>query len=141
MNDIPVPLQLVMRETERLPRWYSQSLLFSSSSNEVTATDITTTHANDPSPMGEASAPRRRSRRLLSIKRVVMREVDEFVDEEEEEEREDDTSNDESQEAPSIKHTAKKRASVMAKRTGMQSKSLGKSSTRNRQTTRLTLIS
>ena len=40
-----------------------------------------------------------------------MREVDEFDDdeeEEEEEEREDDTNIDESQEAPSIKHTAKK---------------------------------
>jgi hypothetical protein len=78
----------------------------SSSSNEVTATSITTNHANDPAPMEDASAPRRRSRRLLSVKRVVMREVDEFVDEEEE--LEEDASNDESLEVPSAKHTVKK---------------------------------
>ena len=71
MYDIPVPVQLVMSETERLPRWYSESLPLSSSSNEVTATDISTTHTNDPSPMEEASAPKRRSHRLLSVKRVV----------------------------------------------------------------------
>ena len=78
----------------------------SSSSNEVTATSITTNHANDAAPIEDASAPRRRSRRLLSVKRVVMKEVDEFGDEEEE--VEEDTNNDESQEAPSTKHTAKK---------------------------------
>jgi len=80
----------------------------SSSSNEVTAIDITTNHANDSAPTEDASVPMRRSRRLLSVKRVIMTEVDESKDDDEEEEREDDTNNDEYQEAPSIKHTAKK---------------------------------
>jgi len=78
----------------------------SSSSNEVTATGITTNHANDPAPTEVAIAPRRSSRRLSIVKRVVMKEVDEFDDDDEE--QEDDTNNDESQEAPSTKHTAKK---------------------------------
>jgi len=78
----------------------------SSSSNEVTATGITTNHANDPAPTEVAIAPRRSSRRLSIVKRVVMKEVDEFDDDDEveEEEQKDDANNDESQEAPSTKH-------------------------------------
>ena len=82
----------------------------SSSSNEVTATGITTNHANDPAPTEVAIAPRRSSRRLSIVKRVVMKEVDEFDDDDDvEEEQEDDTNNDESQEANPMKKSARKK--------------------------------
>ena len=88
---------------------------------EVTEEKINAT-VNDSAPVEEKStAPpsdgRRRSHRLSSIKRVIMREVDEFGDEEEEGKEEAITHNDNCQEAsvgpPSIQQpkTKKRRKS------------------------------
>ena len=57
-----------------------------SSTNKVTAAETASDNVNDTAQVEETStAPfpdgRRRSRRLLSVKKVIMTEVDEFVDE------------------------------------------------------------